>query len=313
MVDPTPEFFVHPLGVCATSQVGARTRIWQFTQVLGGARLGADCNVCAHVFIENDVVVGDRCTIKNGVQLWDGVRLGNDVFVGPNATFTNDHFPRSRQMPSKFLGTVVEDGASIGANATILPGITIGRNVMVGAGAVVTKSVPANAIVQGNPARIVGYVGSAPREAPRATATPGVVETKVAGVTLHTLPLIRDLRGDLTVGEIEKDVPFAVRRYFVVFNVPSKEVRGEHAHRACEQFLICLRGSCAVLVDDGSVRQEVLLDRPNLGIYMPAMTWGVQYRYSEDAALLVLTSRVYEPSDYIRSYDEFLELRRAAG
>jgi UDP-2-acetamido-3-amino-2,3-dideoxy-glucuronate N-acetyltransferase len=150
--------YIHPLAACASTKIGDGTRIWGFAQVLAGARIGADCNICGHTFIENDVVIGDRCTIKNGVQLWDGIRLGNDVFVGPNATFTNDPFPRSRQAVARYPETVVEDGASIGANATILPGLTIGRLAMIGAGAVVTKSVPARAVVAGNPARILRYV-----------------------------------------------------------------------------------------------------------------------------------------------------------
>ena len=138
--------------------IGQGTRVWAFTHILSGAKIGADCNICDHVFIENDVQVGDRVTIKCGVQLWDGVRLGDDVFVGPNATFTNDKTPRSKEYPSNFLETYIQKGASIGANATILPGVKIGSRAMVGAGAVVTKDVPSNAIVSGNPARIVGYI-----------------------------------------------------------------------------------------------------------------------------------------------------------
>jgi acetyltransferase-like isoleucine patch superfamily enzyme len=151
--------FVHPQGICETSDVGGGTRIWAFAHVLGGARIGADCNVCDHVFIENDVVVGDRVTVKSGVQLWDGLRVGDDVFIGPNATFTNDHFPRSKRYEHETLVTRIEDGASVGANATILPGLTIGARAMVGAGSVVTHDVPAGAIVVGNPARVVGAVG----------------------------------------------------------------------------------------------------------------------------------------------------------
>ena len=117
---------VHPQALCETRKVGARTRIWAFAHILPGARIGADCNICDHTFIENDVVVGDRVTVKCGVQLWDGVRIEDDVFIGPNATFSNDRFPRSRKRPKKFLATVVKEGASIGANATILPGVTIG-------------------------------------------------------------------------------------------------------------------------------------------------------------------------------------------
>ena len=167
----TRTYSLHPAGICETEAVGAGTRIWAFAHILPGAVIGADCNICDHVFIENDVVVGDRVTVKSGVQLWDGIRLGNDVFVGPNATFSNDKFPRSRQRPPEFAKTVVRDGASIGANATILPGVTIGLNAMVGAGSVVTKDVPANAIVYGNPARIEGYT-TAEREHRRRKSAP---------------------------------------------------------------------------------------------------------------------------------------------
>jgi acetyltransferase-like isoleucine patch superfamily enzyme len=149
------------------AHIGAGTRIWAFAHVLPGARIGSDCNICDHVFIENDVVIGDRVTVKSGVQLWDGVRLEDDVFVGPNATFTNDKFPRSKVYSDRFAGeTVVKHGASIGANATILPGLTIGAGSMVGAGAVVTRDVPAKAVVVGNPARIVGYVDTRYRQTP---------------------------------------------------------------------------------------------------------------------------------------------------
>ncbi|MEP6656415.1 MAG: acyltransferase, partial [Betaproteobacteria bacterium] len=152
--------FIHPHALCESTLIGDGTRVWAFAHVLPGARIGRECNICDHVFIENDVVVGDRVTVKCGVQLWDGVTLEDDVFVGPNATFANDRFPRSRQYQAKNLRTVVARNASIGANATVLPGLTIGRNAMVGAGAVITRSVPPNAIVVGNPARIVGYVDS---------------------------------------------------------------------------------------------------------------------------------------------------------
>jgi UDP-2-acetamido-3-amino-2,3-dideoxy-glucuronate N-acetyltransferase len=152
------EVFIHPKGLCESSSIGAGTRIWAFAHILPSAKIGKECNICDHVFIENDVVVGDRVTIKCGVQLWDGTRLEDDVFVGPNATFTNDRMPRSKMYPSCFPVTTVRRGASIGANATILPGLTIGEKAMVGAGAVVTRSVPDKAIVVGNPARIKGYV-----------------------------------------------------------------------------------------------------------------------------------------------------------
>ena len=144
---------IHELADVQSTEIGTGTRIWQYVVILPGAKIGADCNFCAHTFVENDVVVGDRVTIKSGVFLWDGIRLEDDVFVGPNATFTNDTKPRSRQYPDLFPQTIVRRGASIGANATLLPGIEIGENAMVGAGAVVTRDVPANTTVVGNPAR----------------------------------------------------------------------------------------------------------------------------------------------------------------
>jgi acetyltransferase-like isoleucine patch superfamily enzyme len=147
--------FIHPLADCQSTEVGAGTRVWQFAVIAKGARIGRNCNICAHTFIEGGVIVGDDVTLKSGVYLWDGVELRNGVFVGPNATFTNDMFPRSRQRPEAWLHTVVEEGASIGANATLLPGITIGARAMVGAGAVVTKSVGPGEVVVGNPARVV--------------------------------------------------------------------------------------------------------------------------------------------------------------
>lgn len=153
-----PNFFKHSHAIVESETIGDDTRVWAFAHILAGARIGSGCNICDGVFIENDVVVGNDVTIKCGVQLWDGLRVGDGVFIGPNATFTNDGFPRSKQHGFKLKQTHVKSGASIGANATILPGITIGVGAMVGAGAVVTRDVPDGAIVVGNPARITGYV-----------------------------------------------------------------------------------------------------------------------------------------------------------
>lgn len=151
-------FFMHTSALVEEgAEIGDGTKVWAFVHILAGARVGSDCNICDHVFIENDVIVGERVTIKCGVQLWDGLRVGNDVFIGPNATFTNDLFPRSKQYPETCLQTHVHDGASVGANATILAGVTIGERAMVGAGCVVTRDVPPYAVVVGNPARIIKY------------------------------------------------------------------------------------------------------------------------------------------------------------
>lgn len=309
-------YFVHPSAICESKTIGEKTRIWAFSHVLPNAKVGIDCNLCDHVFIENDVLIGDRVTIKCGVQVWDGVTLEDDVFVGPNVTFTNDPFPRSKQYPTAFSKTLVRRGASIGANATILSGITIGIQAMVGAGAVVTHDVPPYAKVVGNPARIIGYThsssqGASKIETSASSVALGSRASAVKGVNTYELPLIKDLRGNLSVGEFERSVPFSPQRYFLVFDVPSGKVRGEHAHKQCHQFLICIKGSCAVVVDDGFDRQEILLDRPNKGVHLPPMIWGVQYKYSADAVLLVFTSDYYDSNDYIRDYDQYMDLVHA--
>lgn len=150
--------FIHPLADVSECAIGERTKVWQFVVILAGAKIGDDCNICAHTLIEGDVIIADRVTIKSGVQLWDGTRIEDDVFIGPNVTFTNDMYPRSKQYPESYLGITICKKASIGANATILPGITVGENAMVGAGAVVTVDVPPRAVVAGNPARILRYI-----------------------------------------------------------------------------------------------------------------------------------------------------------
>lgn len=305
--------FLHPQSLCESPRVGRGTRIWAFAHVLPGATIGADCNVCDHVFIENDVVVGDRVTIKSGVQLWDGLRLADDVFVGPNVTFSNDKYPRSKHYQESVQKTEIASGASIGAGAVILPGIRIGSRAMVGAGAVVTHDVPPRAIVSGNPARIVGYVDTTRLQAPGAAAAmPASPDTPtlpaVRGVTLHDLTVAEDLRGQLAAGEFPDQVPFLARRFFVVFDVPGKEVRGEHAHRQCHQFLVCVRGTVSVVADDGRAAVEIELKTPSVGLYLRPMVWAVQFKYSPDAILLVLASDPYDAADYIRNYEEFLSL-----
>ncbi len=313
----TTGFFVHPRALCESTAIGENTRVWAFAHVLPGARIGRDCNICDHVFIENDVVLGDRVTVKCGVQLWDGLRIADDVFIGPNATFSNDKYPQSKHHQTTVLETHVGRGASIGGGAAILPGLRIGARALVGAGSVVTHDVPTRAIVSGNPARIVGYVDATrrPESAPTSFKSRDggeVMDTSVPGVTVHRLPLVNDLRGSLSAGEFLAQIPFAPRRYFVVFDVPGKDVRGEHAHRQCHQFLVCVRGSLAVVVDDGAASEEIALDGPNLGLYVPPMVWAVQYQYSADAMLLVFASEHYDADDYIRDYDEFLACDRRA-
>jgi len=214
-------------------------------------------------------------------------------------------------------GILIRAHARLDAACVIGEGVTIGQGAWVRAGAVVLHSIPANAIVEGNPARVVGYVNrSIIDHLPEARLIdalgfsglkrPSKVSLDVGGSALYLMRKIEDSRGSLTVGEVPTEVPFTPARYFAVYDVPSIELRGEHAHKRCQQFLVCVNGSCRVLLDDGESRCEVLLDRPDVGVYMPEMIWGTQYRYSSDAVLLVFASRPYEAEDYLRTYDEFL-------
>jgi acetyltransferase-like isoleucine patch superfamily enzyme len=149
---------IHPLADVKSTRIGKDTRVWQFAVVFDGAVIGENCNICAHTLVENGVTVGNNVTVKSGVFLWEGTVIADNVFIGPNATFTNDAMPRSKVYPEKFSGINVKQGASIGANATILPGVTIGEEAMVGAGAVVVADVPDRAVVVGNPAKVIRYL-----------------------------------------------------------------------------------------------------------------------------------------------------------
>jgi acetyltransferase-like isoleucine patch superfamily enzyme len=307
-------FFVHENGICESEKVGKGTNIWAFAHVLSGARIGAECNICDHVFIENDVTIGNRVTIKSGVQLWDGIRVGDDVFIGPNATFTNEYRPRSKEYPDKYLETVIENGASIGANATLLPGIRIGSKAMVGAGAVVTHDVPSNAIVFGNPASIRGYVHSTKKTNIPAYDSnivgQGFSEPKPLGIgacKLWPLPRFKDLRGDIVPIEFSQNLPFAPRRQFFVFSVQNDKVRGEHAHKKCDQFFLAVNGALSIVLDNTTEACEVRLSSPSIGLFMPAGIWGIQYKFSKDAVLAVYASEPYDAKDYIRTYDEYKE------
>jgi acetyltransferase-like isoleucine patch superfamily enzyme len=292
--------FVHAAGICESNNVGEGTRIWAFAHVLGGAHIGRDCNICDHVFIENDVVIGDAVTIKSGVQLWDGVRLGHRVFVGPNASFTNDLFPRSRRYPGSFSQTIVQDDASVGANATILPGVRIGYQAMIGAGAVVVNDVPARSIVVGNPGRVVGYADAIEEE-----KAAGALED--SGVHMVRLNSHSDARGRLIAAETTA-LPFEPKRLFLVDSVSSGAARGGHAHRSCHQLLVAVAGQMKVAVDDGRRARVVVMDTPEFGWHLPPMIWSMQFGHTNGAVLLVMASHPYDRSDYVSDYAEFINL-----
>jgi dTDP-4-dehydrorhamnose 3,5-epimerase-like enzyme len=163
-------------------------------------------------------------------------------------------------------------------------------------------------VVIGNPARIVRYVNTTfePANAAGLPEKAGAFATTVRDVSIHRLPSVDDLRGRLSFGEVRDQIPFEIKRYFIVYGVPTAEVRGEHAHRELHQFLLCVHGSCRVVADDGVSRQEFALDDPSIGLHIPPMVWATQYKHSNDAVLLVFASAPYDGADYIRTYSEFL-------
>lgn len=262
--------------------------------------------ISPQAYVAKAAEIGAGCSIDVGAYLPRNVKVGSQVTIGPNVTFEGATDSDSHQ------DIVVGDNVSIGAGAVICAGLTIASGSRVSAGAVVNRSVPQGAIVEGNPAQIVGYVDA---QRPPSLAAPKQAagqdeELPVKGVRIVNFPVIPDLRGMLTVGEFEKQIPFVAKRYFMVYGVPNREVRGEHAHLECHQFLICVRGSCTVVADDGHRKVEVVLDSPSKGIYLPPLTWGIQYQYSDDALLLVFASHYYEAEDYVRNYDSFLKIVR---
>ncbi len=288
---------IHPLANVLSRDVGADTRIWQFVVILSGAKIGANCNICSNCFVENDVIIGNNVTVKNGVSLYDGVRLEDDVFVGPNAVFTNDPRPRSGIHLGQYQVTQVLKGASIGANATILPGITIGEGALVGAGSVVTRDVPPGSIVVGNPARVRGTAVD--------QAVPNLQPLSVSGAALWPLKRAKDERGSLVFANFDDKLPFLPRRFFVLYNIADGAVRGNHAHRKCEQFIIPVQGLCDVTIDDGTDRETVKLTGPDMGLYLPAGIWTILDNFSQGASVLVLASHFYDEYDYIPAYEDF--------
>ena len=258
--------------------------------------------------------IAPSANIGEGVILCQNIYLEENTTIGAGTVFSSS--------PEKTI--TVRTGAHIGAGSVIGPGIEIGQGAKIHPGSVVLMNVPANSVVEGNPARIIGYTSSIPGNVPAPEAIVPTVSSEadrhdvsivplgVGGAALYHMPRITDMRGSLTVGEFPSAFPFQPVRYFINFGVTSEKLRGEHAHRACHQILISAHGSCHALLDDGTSRREVVLDRPDLALYMPPMIWGTQYKYSQDSALLVFASHLYDPDDYIRTYDEFLaEVRRA--
>jgi acetyltransferase-like isoleucine patch superfamily enzyme/dTDP-4-dehydrorhamnose 3,5-epimerase-like enzyme len=287
--------------------IGDNTSIGPFATVAATARIGANCSIGSHCSIGENVVLEDGVIIESGVRVGDGTIVMNGAHIEANVTISPIRAGDQASQPS----TIIEKNSWIGANVSIAAGLTIGESARILAGSSIVMSVSPNAIVQAPAAAVIGYVDAQPEGASAPAAKPSAFSVEispVADVRIFNFPVVLDPRGNLTVGEFDRQIPFKPLRYFIISNVPDREVRGEHAHHKCHQFLICIRGTCAVIADDGRMRQEVLLDTPSKGIYLPPMTWGTQYKYSPDAVLLVYASDYYDSADYIRSYAEFRKL-----
>jgi acetyltransferase-like isoleucine patch superfamily enzyme len=297
-----PVAAVHPAAVvecrsvCEGTSIGAWSRVGPEVEIAGPCAIGEHTLLEGRIRIAAGAAVGSHVYLRGPLSIEPGVSIGPQCCVDANTG----------------AEIVLGEGAVLGAAAAVWPGVTVGRRARVEPGSVVTKNVPAMAVVAGNPAQIVRYSGvpSAPPQAHTAALVDESAAAAVRGVTLRRLPLYEDLRGCLTFGEAARHVPFPIRRYFLSFGVSSEQVRGEHAHRALHQFLIAVHGRVHIVADDGVHQADFLLDRPDIGIHIPPMTWSVQYRFSADAVLLALCSENYDPADYIRDYAEFLRLAR---
>jgi len=302
------QFSIHPSALSESNDIGPDTRIEAFTYIAHKVRVGQNCVIGPHVFIGRDAVIGDRVIIRGSAQICAGTIIEDEVSIAAHAAFLSDRNSDSGNVTDNPI--VLRRGCKIGASATLCSGVTIGEHSVVDPGAVVTRSVQPHAIVAGNPATVIAFANTLEMPAHPAAPSSALVQTmesKVRGVKIYELPLIRDPRGNLTVGEFERTLPFVPKRYFMTFDVPSFDVRGEHAHRTCHQFLLCVRGSCAVVVDDGLNREEFLLDRPTVGVHVPPMVWATEYKHSQDSRLLVFASEHYDPADYIRDYQIYLK------
>lgn len=305
-MNPYPN--IHPQADVQSKNFGQDTLVRQFCVVMPQAKIGSRCILGAGTYIGDHVVIGDDVIVQNGALLDGGLTVADGVNIGPKATFLAETSTPQSSTPK----TVVHAGAQIGGNATILPGIDIGRGALVAAGAVVTRDVPSHAIVKGNPARITGYANDQPASASSQPAVHTEQHT-IHGISFTRFTTATDLRGDLMVIDLERQIPFPVRRAFFVNKVPSHHVRGEHGHKECHQMLVCLQGSIMVSADNGAERSQWLLNHPGIGLHIHPMVWAAQYRYSQDAVLGVFASHPYDPDDYIRDYETFLDLVKLKG
>jgi UDP-2-acetamido-3-amino-2,3-dideoxy-glucuronate N-acetyltransferase len=269
---------IHPTALCQSAKIAPGATIGPYCVIERGAVVEDGAVITSHAFVGENSRIGSKSLIGAGARIGAGCILDRDVTVGANA--------------------VIADNVHLHISASVTPGTKV------------TNAVPPYAIVSGVEGTITGYVDAASDALPNVAAPTheGSRESRVRGVGLYEMREFPDLRGALLVGEFGTELPFVPVRYFLVYDVLSERTRGEHAHKTCHQFLTCIQGACSVLADDGTNRQEFRLDRRNIGVHLPPMTWGVQYKYTRDAVLLVFASTHYDPDDYIRDYAEFSKM-----
>ena len=264
--------------------------------------IGDKCSIAEGTSLGERVEIGDNVVIEPGCHLCDDVRIEGGCRIASGVVFTSDF-----QSDSTGPRTEVASNVTIGANVTVCR-VSIGQNAVIRPGSVVTRKIPPNAIVCGNPAKIIGYVGTdVVDRQDHPVFSPEAPYTSKTGARVYDIPKFSDMRGDLSVIEIERLLPFPIKRLFYTYNIDTELVRGEHAHIQCHQFLIAVAGSVNVVCDDGCHREEFILNGPNIGLHIPKLCWGVQYKHSKDNILLVLASHQYDADDYIRDYDQFLQ------
>ena len=249
-------------------------------------------------YLHPKATIGINVSMSPGAYISEAVTLGDNVFVGPNVVFVDSSFDQS-----KLERTKVSKNTIIGGGSTIYPGVIIGENVIVKPGSVVTENIPSNVEVSGNPAKITSHLFQRSRNLkPLASAN-------VDGIKEYSFTNIVDLRGNLTIAEFDENLPFVPKRLFFISGVPSEKIRGEHAHKLCQQLLILALGSLSIAVEDGKNQQIINMNKVGQAIYIPSMVWASQYNFRSDALLLVLASDHYDESDYIRSYDDYLMIK----
>jgi len=303
---------IHPTAICATEDIGPGTTVGPYVTIDAKVAIGAGCTIGEGVSVRDGAVVGDRVTIGPGSRIAGNTKLGDDSCVHPNVVFEQTRLIEPLAISSRAGNIEIGPSSIIGAQVTILPSVTIGRNAAIAPNSVVTRPIPPFAYAAGNPATVVQYLVSSTQENGsteeiRPNKQYSYQDTAVSRVTQYFFKEVHDVRGDLSIINFDQDFPFPPKRIFFVSGVRNKHLRGEHAHRDGEQLLVSVSGSTTVLVDDGQARAEFILDRAGIGLYIGPLVWSTQYNHDKNSTLIAIASNAYDPDDYIRNYDEFID------